>query len=297
MLGYVFHIQRFSLFDGPGVRTVVFLKGCPLRCIWCHNPEGLEKVPQIMFDSSRCIGCGECSAVCPEHHIMQDGLHGYERSGCMACGRCAEVCPTGALSVAGKRMSVDEVMEEVMRDFDLYRESGGGITLSGGEPLYQSEFSIALLRAAKEAGLTTCIETCGHVSTDVIWEAAKYTDDFYYDYKATGDEEHCRLCGVPATVIRKNLKALDELSARVTLRCPIVPGQNETPGHIEGIGKTAAAHTSVHTIHLEPYHRLGKSKAQKLGQAAFETNIPERLAMEQYCREIMLICGKQCLIS
>ncbi len=298
MLGTVFNIQRFSLFDGPGVRTVVFLKGCPLRCIWCHNPEGLEKAPQIMYDPTRCIGCGECAAVCSKSHVIRDGMHGYDRSVCISCGECTSACPTGTLSVAGKSMSVDEVMAEVMRDESLYRESGGGITLSGGEPLYQGEFSVSLLKSAKEKGISTCIETSGYASQDIISEVSKYTDSFYYDYKATGDEEHRRLCGVPQTVILKNLSLLDSLGANVTLRCPIVPGQNQTPEHIAGIARTAAEHTSVKAIHLEPFHRLGKSKAEKLGQTeAFDTEVPNRDQLLRYCEEIKAACGKECIIS
>ena len=298
MLGTVFNIQRFSLFDGPGIRTVVFLKGCPLKCIWCHNPEGLEKKPQIMYDPSRCIACGECAGICEKGHIIRDGMHGYNRTACIACGECTSACPTGTLSVAGKEMTVDEVIAEVMRDESLYRESGGGITLSGGEPLYQSEFSIAVLAAAKEKRLSTCIETSGYASQDVITRIAKYTDTFYYDYKATGDEEHSRLCGVPQTVILRNLSLLDELDANVTLRCPIVPGQNQTPEHIKGIANTAALHSSVKQIHLEPFHSLGKSKAEKLGQTdVFDTSVPNKEDLMRYCKEITDICGKNCTIS
>jgi len=298
MLGTIFNIQRFSLFDGPGVRTVVFLKGCPLKCVWCHNPEGLEKKPQIMYDPTRCIGCGECAAICSKGHLVQDGMHGYNRAVCISCGKCTSACPTGTLSVAGKEMTVDEVITEVMRDESLYRESGGGITLSGGEPLYQSEFSIAVLSSAKEKGLSTCIETSGYASEDVITRIAKYTDTFYYDYKATGDQEHIRLCGVPQTVILRNLSLLDELDANVTLRCPIVPGQNQTPEHIKGIANTAALHSSVKQIHLEPFHSLGKSKAEKLGQAdVFDTVVPNKEDLMRYCKEITDACGKECIIS
>ncbi|MBR6557638.1 MAG: glycyl-radical enzyme activating protein [Clostridia bacterium] len=298
MTGTIFNIQRFSLFDGPGVRTVVFFKGCPLRCIWCHNPEGLEKKPQIMFDPTRCIGCGECSCICSNGHLIQDGMHGYNRAVCEGCGKCADGCPTGSLSLAGKEMTVDEIMNEVMRDESLYRESGGGITLSGGEPLYQGDFAVALLRAAREKGINTCIETSGYASKEVIANVAKYTDYFYYDYKATGDEEHRRLCGVPSTVILNNLSLLDSLDANVTLRCPIVPGQNQTDEHITGIAKTAGEHSSVKAIHLEPFHRLGKTKAEKLGiTELFDTEVPQKDIMLSYCETIEKISGKSCIIS
>lgn len=299
MLGTVFNIQRFSLFDGPGVRTVVFLKGCPLRCIWCHNPEGIDRKPQVMFDPKRCIGCGDCADACPKNqHVFKDGLHGFIRSGCVGCGKCAKVCCTGSLSMAGRVMDVEAVMAEVMRDFNTYKESGGGMTLSGGEPLYQSDFAVALLRSAKEQGITTCVETCGQASAGVIAEAAKYTDDFYFDYKATGDDMHKKLCGVPQTVILGSLAKLDELSARVTLRCPIIPDANETPEHIAGIGKIAAEHSCVKEVHLEPYHRMGVSKSEKLGESAvYDGKAPDRSRLEAYCREISLASGKVCRIS
>lgn len=299
MQGVVFNIQRFSLFDGPGVRTVVFLKGCPLRCIWCHNPEGISGKPQLMYAPERCIGCGSCVSVCPNGaHVMQDGLHGFIREKCTGCGACVKECCTEALSMAGKTMTVEEVMAEVLRDLPVYKESGGGLTLSGGEPMFQTEFTIALLKAAKEQGLTTCMETCGQASEAAMREAAKYTDDFYFDYKATGDELHQKLCGVPQTVILRNLDVLDELNARVTLRCPIIPGQNETPEHIEAIAKLAASHSGICEVHLEPYHRMGVSKSEKLGETPeYDGKAPERARLEEYCARINSVSGKNCKIS
>lgn len=299
MLGTVFNIQRFSLFDGSGIRTVVFLKGCPLRCIWCHNPEGISPRPQIMYDPKRCIACGECTGVCPKHqHFIRDGLHGFIREGCIGCGKCAKVCPTGAVSIAGQLMDTEAVMAEVMRDLSLYKESGGGLTLSGGEPLYQGEFAISLLKAAKEQGLYTCVETCGQAKSEIVEEAAKYTDDFYFDYKATGEAMHKKLCGVTQTVILSNLAKLDSLGGKVTLRCPIVPGKNELREHIIGIAETAGKYSCIKEVHLEPYHRLGVSKSEKLGQdAEYDGKAPARERLEAYCEEISRISGKKCRIS
>ena len=299
MLGTVFNIQRFSLFDGPGVRTVVFLKGCPLRCIWCHNPEGLVREPQVMFDPKRCIACGDCVDACAKHqHIIRDGLHGFIREGCVGCGKCTKICPTGAVSLAGQLMDTEAVMAEVMKDLGTYNESGGGMTLSGGEPLMQGEFALSLLKSAKEQGITTCVETCGQAKAEVVAEAAKYTDDFYFDYKATGDEMHKRLCGVTQKIILENLALLCELDARVTLRCPIVPGENETPEHITGIAEVAGKYSCIKEVHLEPYHRLGVSKSEKLGQtAAYDGKAPDRAELEEYCRVITEATGKHCRIS
>lgn len=299
MKGTVFNIQRFSLFDGPGVRTVVFLKGCPLRCIWCHNPEGLEKRAQILYDPQKCIGCGECSGVCQKGlHIFKGGLHGYAREGCGGCGECAGVCCTGALSLAGREMSVPEVMDVVLRDLSLYRESGGGITLSGGEPFMQPDFTIELLRAAKDAGISTCIETSGFADPAKLEETAGYVDLFLYDYKATGDEMHKRLCGVEQKRILDNLALLDSLGSKVVLRCPIVTGANDVPEHIGGIASTAKKYECIKEVQLEPYHRLGVSKAQKLHKTEiYDTTPPAWSYLEECCEEIARNSGKNCSIS
>lgn len=299
MQGIVFHIQRFSLFDGPGVRTVVFLKGCPLRCLWCHNPEGLRARPEIMFNESKCIGCGDCTHTCAVGcHRMQDGMHVYDRGDCTNCGACVRVCCTDALSRIGVSMEAETVMETVLRDRDVYKEGGGGLTVSGGEPFMQADFAIALFSLAKEAGISVCVETSGYADPDAIRRAAPLVDRFLFDYKATGDDMHRMLCGVSQATILRNLDLLDTLGASVVLRCPIVPGLNDTPSHIRGIAATAAAHDSILAVQLEPYHRLGVSKAVQLGSAAaYDTTPPSRDVMEEYCRQIQAICGKDTSIS
>lgn len=299
MTGSIFHLQRFSLFDGPGVRTVIFLKGCPLRCIWCHNPEGIASGPQIMYHAARCIGCGECSTVCKNGaHIFDRGMHGYDRSLCTGCGACAAVCCTQALSLAGRQMSVEEVMAEIMKDEPFYRESGGGVTLSGGEPLQQADFAIALLRECKKQGLNTCVETCGMVDADKLEEAARFTDLFYFDYKATGEEMHRKLCGATQVPILENLARLETLQTKVALRCPMVPGANICEEHICGIAGTARQYTCIYEVQLEPFHRLGIGKAEKLGMdGMYDTAPPDRGELERYCEEISHICGKRCIIS
>lgn len=299
MLGTVFNIQRFSLFDGPGVRTVVFFKGCPLRCIWCHNPEGIKKEPQIMFDSKRCIGCGECVTACSAGlHLMRDGMHGFSRDGCTGCGKCTAVCCTGALSLAGTVMDSDEVIRSVMRDAAVFKESGGGVTLSGGEPLWQADFALEILRAAKVNGISTAMETSGFGDPDKLRACVEYTDTFLFDYKATGDRMHMELCGVLQSPILKNLSLLDGLGANVVLRCPIVVDKNDTPEHIAGIADVARAHSSVAMIQLEPYHKLGIAKSDKLGEdVLYDGDVPKRAALEEYCKTISAACGKECSIS
>lgn len=299
MHGIVFNIQRFSLFDGPGVRTVVFLKGCPLRCLWCHNPEGFALQPQVMFNGSKCIGCGDCAEACPAGcHVMQDGMHSYSREACTDCGRCADACCCAALTIAGKKMEAEEVMKTVLRDAAVYRENGGGLTVSGGEPFMQADFAIALFRLAKEAGISTCVETSGYADPAKFREAAAYVDTFLFDYKATGEDMHRMLCGVGQERILGNLAALDELGGTVVLRCPIIPGLNDIPSHFDGIARVAREHACVREVQLEPYHRLGISKAKQLGTAAaYEGQPPSKEEMAEYCRRIADACGKSVTVS
>jgi len=292
-VGKIFDIQRFSLYDGPGVRTVVFLKGCPLRCVWCHNPEGISAKSQILWSPSRCIGCMDCVSVCPMGcHSQKETLHRFLRTDCIGCGACADGCCTGALSLAGKEMTAQAVMEQVLRDQGVYLESGGGLTLSGGEPFAQPFFALELLRLAKKEGLHTAVETCGYVEPQVIEEAAQCTDLFLYDYKVTDPVRHEALCGVSNETILANLDLLDRLNAEVVLRCPIVPGQNDDLEHIRGIGAVAAAHACIRQVQLEPYHRLGTGKAERLGVAAFDTAPPSAEQMAHYCDMVEKLCGK-----
>ncbi len=293
MRGIVFNIQRFSLFDGPGVRTVVFLKGCPLHCVWCHNPEGLSSKMQVMYNSDRCIGCGACADACEKGcHTVRDGFHVLDRKSCISCGECAKVCFSLSLTAEGTEMSVNEVIETVMRDVNVYKDSGGGLTLSGGEPLMQGEFSTALLKAAKEAGLNTCVETSGFGSSDVLCEMAAYTDIFLFDYKITDDEAHMKYCGAPVTPILHNLGILANLQKTVILRCPLIPDINGTREHMEGIARVALSHTdSVSEIQIEPYHRLGITKAHQLGiTPAYEAEVPDADFVKEFADDLRELC-------
>lgn len=298
-MGSVFHIQRFSLYDGPGVRTVVFLKGCPLRCTWCHNPEGLSPKQQIIYNPSKCIGCMDCANACPNGcHTQKDGHHIYNRDHCTACGQCAAQCCSNALSVSSMEMTPEEVMQQVLKDRWIFSESGGGLTLSGGEPFAQPEFAIELLRLSKEASIHTCVETCGYTSAEILTEAAKFTDIFLYDYKLTDDAAHRQLCGVSNQKILGNLQVLDKLGATVILRCPIIPGCNDQLCHIQAIGHLAASHPCIREVHLEPYHRLGIDKAAQLGvPSVFEATPPDGDTMEQYRKDIETISQKPTQIS
>ncbi|MBQ3141333.1 MAG: glycyl-radical enzyme activating protein [Clostridia bacterium] len=266
MTGTIFNIQKFCVNDGPGIRTTVFFKGCPLDCLWCHNPESKSARAQVLFDTDKCLLCGGCVTVCPDsRHRLENAAHLFEREGCAGCGQCTERCLSGALSLAGRRVGVQEVMTEVLRDRDFYC-NGGGLTLSGGEPLAQPEFALALLRAAKAEGLHTCIETCGFAKWETVDAVRPFVDLFLYDYKLTDPEEHRRCTGVSNRRILENLRLLNENGASVILRCPIIPGINDTPQHFSGIASLAEELDCIKAIDVEPYHPLGSSKAALLGR-------------------------------
>jgi glycyl-radical enzyme activating protein family len=274
--GLVFNIQRFSIHDGPGIRTSVFMKGCPLRCIWCHNPESRSGEPEISYISHKCAGCGRCAAVCPNGaHIITadpqtsgDGkgfIHIFDRTKCVRCGKCVSACFYSALSVAGKRYSSEEVIAEVIRDLPFYKNSGGGVTFTGGEPFAQYEFLLDMLRRSKENGLHVCIETSLFAPTERLLEAAEYVDLFLTDYKESNNALHREYTGVPIEPILVNLHALDASGAKIALRCPLIPGKNDREDHYRAIAELANSLTNLIEIDLEPYHPLGISKCDNFG--------------------------------
>ena len=296
--GKVFNIQRFSIHDGPGIRTNVFLKGCPLRCLWCHNPEGLSRESDIEFIPKKCIGCGRCG-VCPNDcHKFNDGLHYYDREGCIKCGICVSHCVAESLQIAGKDYTIDEILKEVESDAMFYEESGGGMTLSGGEPLFQSEFSTELLRAAKERGINTAIETCGFYSADVLRKAIPYIDIFLFDYKVTGREEHKSATGVYPDIILRNLEIINEEGREIHLRCPIIPGINDNYTHYKAIADLANRLNHVTRIDLEPYHELGSSKYYNIGrEVKFTEKAAPRGSLEPVRDFILTLTDKKVTIS
>ena len=284
MTGCVFNIQKFSIHDGPGIRTAVFCKGCPLRCLWCHNPEGLSKEPEIEFEPTKCIGCRACEAACPKscHRFDEEGRHLYDRTRCTRCGACVSACLPGSLKTVGKRMTPEEALEKVMADKIFYDTSGGGMTVSGGEPFFQPDFTLALLKAAKAEGLHTAVETSGYCSREVILSALPFADLFLFDYKATGDEAHRKFTGVPQEPILANLKAVSDGGAKIVLRCPIIPGANDTEKHFAAIAALMEATPGIEHADLEPYHPLGTGKAPKIGKTQdFVTAAPSKERMEE----------------
>lgn len=265
MTGNIFNIQRFSTSDGPGIRTVVFLKGCPLSCIWCHNPESKLTSPDILYDSRKCINCRKCEKICKHNqHIFDFGKHVFLRDNCKKCMECIIECPVSALEVCGKSVSSDEVVSEILRDTEFYTESGGGITLSGGEPLMQYDFSLEILKKAKKAGIHTAIETSGYCYRELI-EISRYVDLWLFDIKLFSESEHIKYAGVSNEIILKNLYYLDSIGERIVLRCPIIPGVNLTNEHFDKIAILANMLKNAVAIHFEPYHPLGFDKADRLG--------------------------------
>ena len=269
-LGRIFDIQRFSVHDGPGIRTTVFMKGCPLRCLWCHNPEGISTSTHLSYTPNSCIGCAACTRVCPEdaHEIDSDGRHALKRDRCVVCGRCVEECFSGALELVGREVSVAQVMDEVLRDRDFYETSGGGLTLSGGEPLAQIAFTEALLARARGEKVHTAVETCGHASEDHVLRIRELVDLFLYDLKETDGRRHREYTGVSNARILGNLKALHDAGAKIVLRLPIVPGMNDREDHFEAIAALTDALPDLCGVEIMPYHKLGASKSDRMGIAA-----------------------------
>lgn len=267
--GIVFDIQRYSIHDGPGIRTNVFLKGCPLRCQWCHNPEGFNGLPEISFLMAKCVGCGSCALACPKGcHQVTDRGHEYDRTECTRCGRCVEACNFCALEVVGREMTAEQVVAEAERDRMFFESSGGGITLSGGEPLFQPAFAEDILRLAKKRGLSTCLETSGCCGERVMSRVKEYVDIFLYDYKETDLKRHIEYTGVSNEPIIRNLRMLSEAGHTIVLRCPLIPGKNDREKHALGIAAVANSLEGVLRIEIEPYHPLGATKSLRFGREA-----------------------------
>ena len=279
-VGRIFNIQRFSLDDGEGIRTVVFLKGCPLRCRWCHNAESLSFATELIHNADNCLSCQACASVCRNAcHDFSAG-HIFWRESCVRCGSCAQICPTGTLEMAGEEITPEELLKRVLRDREYFADNGG-ITLSGGEPMAQADFCIEVSRLAKEVGITVAIETSGFCKTESFLKISPYVDQFLFDCKAA-EKDHKRLTDVEDTLILKNLSVLCEHHADVALRCPIVPGANLCDEFIEKIAELANRYESISSVTLLPYHKTGLQKSLLLGKERQEEfEVPERNVMER----------------
>lgn len=286
-MGIVFDIQRFCVNDGPGIRTVVFLKGCPLKCLWCHNPESNSIRRQLYCEWNRCLHCGKCSAVCGRNvHETTGGTHHITFSGCVLCGTCVEACPGGALGIYGKEMSAEEAVAEVMKDADYYETSGGGVTISGGEPMAQADYTLRLAGAFHEAGLHVCVETSGFASGEAYKQLLPYVDMFLFDYKATGDELHRRVTGAGSQLILENLRMLIAAGRNVRLRCPIIPGYNLSEEHLKAIARLSRS--GVSAVDIIPYHDMGKGKAKNIGSDLYlkDGRTPQPADVERWIEKI-----------
>jgi pyruvate formate lyase activating enzyme len=263
--GIVFDIQKFSLHDGPGIRTTVFFKGCPLNCWWCHNPESQAVRPEIMFHAKRCIRCGACEAVCTQGAISRNGdLVSTDEEKCTLCGACVESCYAEAREAVGQEVTVSQVMDEIERDVVFYDESGGGATFSGGEPLLQPDFLLALLQACKEREIHTALDTCGFASWETLDRIRGLVDLFLYDLKLMDSTRHRKFTGVPNDLILKNLQMLSAQGHNVILRLPIIPGLNDDEENIRQTGEFATASLGLNRVDILPYHHTATDKYKRL---------------------------------
>jgi len=268
--GMIFDVKRFAVHDGPGMRTPVFFKGCPLRCSWCHNPEGISPSPEIMVFADRCLkGCRDCLPLCPQGALKKArGAILLDRSLCDGCGACAEACPAEALRLAGRQAGAAEVMAEIVRDLPFYRRSGGGATFSGGEPLAQPGFLLELLDACREEGISAAIDTSGHAPFALFERILPLVDLFLYDVKLIDAEGHQRWTDAGNSLILGNLDRLSRSGAGIAIRVPLVPGVNDSPRELEALADFSSSLPRRHPVHLLPFHRGHAAKRRRLGLEA-----------------------------
>ncbi len=276
VMGLIFDIQRFAIHDGPGIRTLVFMKGCPLRCPWCQNPESMAGEPEISYFASNCIACNACSERCAQGAIAVagDGARAIDRARCNLCGKCLDTCYAGAINIVGRYLTVAEVLAEAQRDRRFYDNSGGGVTFSGGEPTAQPVFLEAALAAAHAADLRTAIETCGYVRWDTLARILRHTDLALYDIKHMDPVAHRRLTGVPNDLILANLRRIDALGVPVRVRLPLVPGYNDALANVHATAAFVAGLRHAQALDILPYHRLGEPKWRQLGRAYELSGLP-----------------------
>lgn len=266
-MGIIFDIQKFCVHDGPGIRTSVFLKGCMMRCIWCHNPESFSPKIQLSYKEKDCINCGKCASVCPNGvHSFADGVHRCDFSKCDGCGKCVGECITESLSIFGKYMTAQQVIDEVIKDEKYYKTSGGGVTFTGGEPTMQFDFLLELLKLSKENNLHVCLETNGIILEEKLTKLLSYVDLFLLDYKATGEELHKKLTGVGAQLVYNTINILNKHDKPINLRCPIVQGVNDTTKHFEMIRTLQLQNKNIIKAEIMAYHSFGKHKWESTGQ-------------------------------
>lgn len=272
--GTIFDIKKYAIHDGPGIRSTVFFKGCPLACRWCHNPEGLSVVSQRIYRQERCIGCGECIQICP-HDVISQTAAGIvaDPAKCVLCQTCADHCPSEAVEFIGRKVTVGDVMREIEKDIAFYDESGGGITLSGGEPLMQPEFLLALLDACEKLDLHRTVDTTGYADSQLLLEVAQKTDLFLYDLKLMDAGKHRDYTGVSNERILDNLKLLAQNDANIQVRVPIIPGINNDAENVDRTAAFVSALPGVKQIAILPFHNSARSKYGRLGMECMSSDI------------------------
>jgi len=264
--GILFDLRRFSIHDGPGLRTTVFFKGCPLRCLWCHNPESQDPHPERIERQERCLHCGSCLAACPQGAIAEiEGRLVTDARLCTRCGACAEVCYAEARQIAGRRQTADQVLAEIERDQIFFDQSKGGATFSGGEPLLQPDFLLALLQGCRARGIHTTLDTCGQAAWKTLERIRPWVDLFLYDLKLMDPARHARFTGVSNERILENLRRLARAGQAIWLRFPVIPGVNDDPENVQALGRFAASLPGVAQVTLLPYHRAAAGKYERMG--------------------------------
>lgn len=282
--GFVFNIERHALHDGPGIRTLVFLKGCPLNCYWCSNPEGMLEGHQLMFSKEKCIRCGQCAEACPNDAVswQPDEYPVTDRTKCEVCGECVNTCPANARHIVGKEMSAEEVLKEVEKDLVFYQHSNGGVTVSGGEPMCQHEFVAAIFKLCKDREISTAIETSGFAPWEHFETILPYTDLMLFDVKHMDTRKHRASVGVNNELILENLSRIDNSGISLVIRVPTIPGFNDTTDNMKKLTALVKTLKNVKEVHLLPFHSLGRSKYGGLDTCydAAEVEPPSMEAMQ-----------------
>lgn len=284
--GTIFNILRFCTSDGSGIRTAVYFKGCPLHCVWCHNPEGLSFKPQLAFDKSKCVECGIC-AVCRRGCHIFNGKHTVRFSSCDACGECVKKCPAGALNLIGSKASVDEIVAEAVKDKPYYSENGG-VTLSGGEVAAQGEFAVLLIKALKEKEINVLVETSGCIHNQITRKIFNLCDGVLLDFKSGDSEILKNFTGLNLSIYFKNLNYLESINKPTVLRCPLIEGVNFTERHILVLAEILESYSCLSSAEILPYHNLGKDKSARIGKNFVSFKIAEKKKIQDFADRLSL---------
>jgi len=292
--GLIFDLKKYAITDGPGIRTTVFFKGCPLLCRWCHNPEGQSFAPEIMTRPSRCLAdCSECVSTCPEAAIVKTaGVPMLDRTRCTTCGKCADICPAQAIELVGRRISAAQLLREIEKDRIFHDDSGGGVTFSGGEPLSQPDFLSEILDLCRKKEIHATVDTCGFAPADVLERIAEKTDLFLFDLKALDEIKHFAFTGESNRLILENLKRLAAKGKKTVVRIPVVPGVNDDDENIRGTAEFLRSLGTISEISLLPYHKLGRDKYRGLEKkpSGDDFTPPSAERLEQIKRDLE-VCG------